>query len=215
MLPSDLRHWSLSVQRTTVAMNAMQEEFLKLRNTQPQAVPHALLQRLTQRLNEVKRNLENVSASARMIRRNMARYLVEEGDARKDLEGARVNLDNRLNEMNKKIQNEMARRGCAQGPGQLASFRQTVTSHVNSIASVSDDLHARVIAADKAGSVLLADSVQRTNDIEIVQEELQNAQSASEVDQALTHGEIAARAWEEYAHGAWGSRDVVAAPKPD
>lgn len=199
---ANLKIWAEAVKRTSGDLDEAEAAADRLHNVRSEAELLSRRKGLLDTLERVKNDLAQVSKRVAVIRQSVAGYLVEEGDARKELESARGVLDERLNGLNQKIQDEMSRRACVEGPqAQYGSFQRTVTAHVNSIATVYDDVHAHTLAADQAGRVLLSETNHMTEHIGLVEEELKNAKDLVETEQALAafHGKIAAKAWREYA----------------
>jgi len=199
---ANLKTWADAVKRTSWDLDEAEAIANGLYNVQSEAELRSRRKGLVDTLEKMKRDLALVSERVTAIRQGVAGYLVQEGDARKDLESARDVLDERLSGLNQRIQDEMSRRACVEGPrAQYVAFQQTVTSHVNSIASVYDDVHMHTLTADRAGSVLLSETNRMTEHVGLVEEELKSAKDLVETEQALAkfHGTIAAKAWREYA----------------
>ena len=198
----NLEHWANAVKRTSRDMDDAEEAATKLQDTRTENELRVRRKHLLDALEAVNRDLAQVARRVAVIRQSVAGYLVQEGDARKEFESARSELQDRLNGLNQKIQHEMSTRACADGPtAQYVSFQQTAIAHVNSIAGVYDDVNARILAADRAGSLLLSETNRMTEHLGLVEEELKSASDLVETKQALAafHGAIAVKAWKEYA----------------
>lgn len=201
-LRQNLEAWAEAVKHTTADLNEAEAGARRLRDGQGNSDFRAQHELIRRAMNRAERDLTQVAKGVAVIREGMAGYLVRQSRPRKELEDARGALDQRLSSLNGQIQQEISRRACADGPtAQYASFQQTAVAHVNSISRVYDDVHARAQAAQQAGAGLLGETTFMTDQIRLVEDELNNAKNAIEVDQALAtfHGGIAMKAWNAYA----------------